>query len=163
MSIYTFNNKVLKHNNKLLVGGEPGPTVHHYELITAGGEYGWRMPIDVLLAAQTNELKIKISFNTNVSDSTSWEGGYYVVQNNGTSHPYIRLVDMSTIRPIVVSPGYRECNVTNEMLVNGLTTTNIGTLNNWKSQGYTHVFTHPAAFQPSKFIGDPIADFVFYD
>lgn len=25
MSIYTFNNKVLKHNNKLLVGGEPGP------------------------------------------------------------------------------------------------------------------------------------------
>lgn len=30
MSIYTFNNKVLKYNNKLLVGGEPGPDLPPY-------------------------------------------------------------------------------------------------------------------------------------
>lgn len=141
----------------------PGPTVHHYELTTAGGEYGWLLPIDVLLDAQTNQLQINISFNTNVSDSTTWEGGYYVAQNNGKGTTWIRWVDMNTIRPIVVSQGYRECNVTNEMIVNGLTNSNITTLNNWKSLGYTEVFTHPAWFQPSKFIGDPVADFVFYD
>lgn len=165
--------KYLSHNGNILQRGAnkfiyrnytpAGPTVHHYELVTAGGEYGWLLPIDVLLAAQTNQLQINIRFNTNVTDSTTWEGGYYVVQDNGTRYPYILWVDMHIIRPIVVSAGYRECNVTNEMLVNSLTTSNIDELNNWKSQGYTRVFTHPAAFQPSKFIGDPIADFVFYD
>lgn len=165
--------KYLTHNGNLIQRGAnkfvyrnytlPEPTIHHYELVTRGNEYGWLLPIDVLLAAQTNELQINIKFNTNISDGTTWEGGYYVVQDNGSGNPYIRWVDMSSIRPIVVSPGYRECNVTNEMIVNGLTTSNINTLNEWKSQGYTQVFTHPAAFQPSKFIGEPIADFVFYD
>lgn len=166
--------KYLSHNGNLLKHGAnkfiyrnytpPGPTVHHYELVTRGGEYGWLLPIDILLNAQTNQLQINIRFDTNVSDSSNWEGGYYVVQDNGTSNPYIRWVNMNDIRPVVVRvPGYRECNVTNEMIVNGLTTSNITKLNDWKNQGYTYVFNHPAAFQPSKFIGDPIADFVFYD
>lgn len=165
--------KYLSHNGNLIQRGShnfvyrnytpAGPSIHHYELVTAGGEYGWLLPIDVLLNAQTNELQINISFNTNVSDSTTWEGGYYVVQDNGTSSPYIRWVGMSDIRPTVVNPGYRECNITNEMIVNGLTTSNINTLNNWKNQGYTYVFNHPASFQPSKFIDTPTADFVFYD
>ena len=140
-----------------------GPTIHHYPLITAGGEYGWQLPIDVLLNAETNGLIINISFNTNVSDSSNWEGGYYVVQDNGTSRPYIRWVGMGDIRPEVVSPGYRECNLTNSMIVNGLTTSNINTLNDWKNNGYTTVFTHPAAFNPDKFIGEPNADFIFED
>jgi hypothetical protein len=140
-----------------------GPTIHHYPLITAGNEYGWQLPIDVLLNAETNGLIINISFNTNVSDSSNWEGGFYVVQDNGTSNPYIRWVGMGDIRPEVVSPGYRECNVTNAMIVNGLTTSNINRLNDWKNNGYTTVFTHPAAFNPNKFIGEPNADFIFED
>ena len=140
-----------------------GPTIHHYPLITAGGEYGWQLPIDVLLNAETNGLIINISFNTNVSDDSNWEGGFYVVQDNGTSRPYIRWVGMGDIRPEVVSPGYRECNVTNSMIVDGLNTYNLRDLNSWKNDGYTTVFTHPAAFQPSKFIGEPNADFIFED
>jgi uncharacterized protein (TIGR02145 family) len=34
MSIYTFNNKVLKYNNKLLVGGEPGPVIPYVQIGT---------------------------------------------------------------------------------------------------------------------------------
>ena len=172
MVLEVYMEKYLLHNGNLLKRGAnkliyrnykpAGPTVHHYELVTRGGEYGWLLPIDILLNAQTNQLQINIRFNTNVSDSTTWEGGYYMVNPNNTGN-YIRWVGMNDIRPTVVSPGYRECNVTNTMLVNGLTTSNINTLNDWKSQGYTNIFTHPAAFQPSKFIGDPVADFVFYD
>lgn len=164
--------KYLSHNGNLIQRGAnkfiyrnytpPGPTVHHYPLMTAGGEYGWQLPIDVLLDCVNNGLEINISFYTNVSDSTTWEGGYYMVKPDSTGN-YIRWVGMNDIRPIVVSPGYRECNVTNTMLVNGLTNSNISWLNDLKNNGYTYVFTHPAAFQPSKFIGDPVAGFVFYD
>ena len=34
MSIYTFNNKVLKHNNKLLVAGEPVPVIPYVQIGT---------------------------------------------------------------------------------------------------------------------------------
>lgn len=34
MSIYTFNNKVLKYNNKLLVGGEPEPDIPYVQIGT---------------------------------------------------------------------------------------------------------------------------------
>lgn len=139
-----------------------GPTIHHYPLMTAGGEYGWQLPIDVLLECANNSLVINISFYTNVSDSTSWEGGYYMVKPDSTGN-YQRWDDMSDIRPTVVSTGYRECNITNTMLVNGLTDYRISWLNDLKNNGYTYVFTHPAAFQPSKFIGEPSADFLFED
>lgn len=166
----TLNNRPLYIGNirPLIVGDSPGPTppvgptIHHYTLMTAGGEYGWQLPIDVLLDAANNQLEIKISFNTNVSDGSTWEGGYYMANPSNTSD-YIRWVEMDVIRPEVVSPGYRECNVTNTMLINGLSGHRTSWLNNLKSQGYTYVFTHPAAFQPSKFIGDPQADFIFYD
>lgn len=139
-----------------------GPTIHHYPLMTAGNEYGWQLPIDVLLDAETNGLIINISFNTNVSDSSEWEGGYYMVDSDNTGN-FKRWVGMNDIRPVVVSPGYRECTVTNTMLVDGLTESNINWLNNLKNDGYTYVFSHPAAFQPDKFIGEPNADFIFED
>lgn len=139
-----------------------GPTIHHYPLMTASNEYGWQLPIDVLLNAETNGLIINISFNTNVSDDTSWEGGYYMVNPDNTGN-YKRWVGMNDIRPVVVSAGYRECNVTNQLIVNGLTESNINWLNNLKDNGYTYVFSHPAAFNPSKFIGEPNADFIFED
>ena len=139
-----------------------GPTIHHYPLMTAGNEYGWQLPIDVLLNAETNGLIINISFNTNVSDDSNWEGGYYMVNPDNTGN-YKRWVGMGDIRPEVVSPGYRECIVTNTMLVNGLTNSNIDWLNNLKNDGYTYVFSHPAAFNPNKFIGEPNADFIFED
>lgn len=63
--------------------------------------------------------------------------------------------------PTVVSPGYRECTVTNTMLVNGLTSYRISWLNDIKNNGYTYIFTHPAAFQSYKFTSEPNADFVF--
>lgn len=140
----------------------PGPSIHHYPLMTGGGEYGWQLPIDVLLDCANNGLEINISFYTNVSDSTNWEGGYYMANPDNTSN-YQRWVDMSDIRPTVVSPGYRECNVTNTMLVNGLTSSRISWLNDLKNNGYTYVFTHPAAFQPNKFNSEPTADFIFED
>lgn len=39
MSIYTFNNKVLKHNNKLLVGGEPVSPMTSYSGVLELSQY----------------------------------------------------------------------------------------------------------------------------
>ena len=139
-----------------------GPTPHTFTLMTAGGEYGWQLPIDVLLDSINNGLYIDISFYTNESDDTTWEGGFYMANPDNTSD-YKRWVDMWNIRPEVVSPGYRECNVTNQMIVDGLTNSNISWLNALKNNGYTYVFTHPAAFQPNKFITEPTATFWYID
>lgn len=139
-----------------------GPTIHHYPLMIAGGEYGWQLPIDVLLDCSNNGLEINISFYTNVSDDEEWDGGYYMVNPDNTSD-YQRWVGFGDISPTVVSPGYRECNVTNTMLVNGLDNYSIYWLNELKNNGYTYVFSHPAAFQPYKFNSEPTADFIFED
>lgn len=159
----TLNNRPLYVGNfkpLIIESGESGPTIHHYPLMTAGGEYGWQLPIDVLLNCANNGLQINISFYTNESDSINWEGGYYMANPDNTWNYQQWVGDIS---PIVVSPGYRECNVTNEMLVNGLDSYRIEWLNGLKNDGYTYVFSHPAAFQPSKFISTPNADFIFVD
>ena len=159
-----FNNKLIKLNGNLagevIIPPTPvGPTIHHYPLITAGNEYVWQLPIDVLLDCANNGLEINISFYTSESDSSRWEGGYYMANPNDTGD-YQRWVG-NEFYPTVVSPGYRECTVTNTMLVNGLTSYRISWLNDIKNNGYTYILTHPAAFQPYKFTSEPNADFVF--
>lgn len=159
-----FNNKLIKLNGNLagevIIPPTPvGPTIHHYPLITAGNEYVWQLPIDVLLDCANNGLEINISFYTSESDSSRWEGGYYMANPNDTGD-YQRWVG-NEFYPTVVSPGYRECTVTNTMLVNGLTSYRISWLNDIKNNGYTYIFTHPAAFQSYKFTSEPNADFVF--
>jgi hypothetical protein len=156
---YTFS------NNDAIVSAyfeeQTGPTPHYFNLMTAGDEYGWQLPIDVLLNAAENGLYINISFYTNESDDTNWEGGYYMVNPDETWN-YQQWVGWE-ISPTVVSPGYRECNVTNTMLVDGLTEGNIEWLNGLKNDGYTYVFSHPAAFQPYKFTSEPTATFWYID
>ena len=133
---------------------------HTYPLMQLGSEYGWQLPIDVLLDASNNELSIDISFYTNVSDSTTWEPYFYIVKP-GNKNDYKRLVEENDCRPIVVSAGYRECNITNTQIVNGLTQTIKNWLNDLRSQGFNYIFTHPASFGTSKFIGEPSATFNF--
>ena len=155
------NNSYTFSNNDAIVSAyfeeQAGPTPHYFTLMTAGDEYGWQLPIDVLLNAAENGLYIDISFYTSESDDTSWEGGYYMANPDNTGD-YKQWVGWE-VSPTVVSPGYRECTVTNTMLVDGLTEGNIDWLNNLKNDGYTYVFTHPAAFQPYKFTSDPTATF----
>lgn len=161
------NDKYTFSNNDAIVSAyfeeQAGPTPHSFTIMWGGGELGWQLPIDVLLNAAENGLYINISFHTidSVVD-TDWEGGYYMANPNDTGN-FIQWVDTSDIRPEEVSPGYRECNVTNTMLVNGLTEGNIDWLNSLKNDGYTYVFTHPAAFQYYKFVGELIATFWYID
>lgn len=141
----------------------PLPPSHNFTLYTNNNnEYGWLLPPDILLNAANNKLQINISFDTNVSDAVEWEGGYYM-RKPGQASAWIQWVGDTVVRPTVTSPGHRECIISNQMIVNGLTESNINTINDWVNAGNQYIFNGPPSFETRKFINPPNADFLFYD
>lgn len=147
-----FNNKLIRINGKETTTGpvsEPAETV-----VTVGNQYGWKVPIDLILDWSNNGIEMVITAYTTQADMDSWDHGsdnrFFAVRTNG-SNEYNVLSGFVNFSPID-STGYRGMTFTNTNFSNA----NLNNILTWKGYGDTHVVFHSPAAGTDKFLQPPL-------
>lgn len=154
---------ILSLNNKLLrVWAKDKSQSHITEtvdtVVTIGGQYGWKVPIDVVLNCQTNGFSITVDAYTTVTGTSSWDTNtrfYAVKVNNNNEFPI--LTDINSFQPID-SEGHRGMTIPNSKWQDAL----LSNIISWKNQGEEYVVFHSPGSNTNKFTSPPTCVIDYY-
>lgn len=150
---------MIRFNNKLLrviaIDNSSGPVTEDAEtVVTVGTQYGWKVPIDLVLDWANNGLYMVITAYTTQTDMDSWDyasDNRFFAVKYGTNTEYNILNGFVNFIPFD-SSGYRGMTFTNTDFSNA----NLSIIQNWKNDGVEYVVFHAPASSTSKFVSPPL-------
>lgn len=154
--ILSINNKLVRLHGKEKHQDQVTETLTG--ISTVGTQYGWTIPVDVILNCATNGFNTSITAHTTQADDQPWGNDYRVfLVKPGTSSEYTVLNNITPFIPID-DQGYRGMTISNNQWQGA----SLSTLRDWKSQGVTEVVLHFPASQTNKFTDPPLCVVNYY-
>lgn len=151
--ILKYNNRVVTHNDRWIDYTNQSGIQLQTVIETGNNQYGWLIPIDILLNCVNNGLVLNITAYTTETGTGGWDndhGDYrFFAQRSNYTREYTLLDNVVPFAPID-SNGYRGMTISDWMHAS------LYNIQTWKSDGDTQVVLHAPASQVSKFIEPPV-------